>query len=128
MDLYHILGISTVIFNVIVLILIGPAILLVRRRNKFHLQFLLLLLAILLLLPVIIYENLLFMDLNYDFLDLSYSESLMKFTFLLGIIAYFVYNLHLLSIEDFPTIPVSVIAIITGFAIEIGRASCRERV
>lgn len=110
-------GNVTVISYLLLLIFIIITFLRKRKREIFDIQFYILLISIFLLLPVMGLENLLFWDLNYKIFDLSYSINIMRLTFALGIIGYLIYNIHLLTIQDLPTFPVSILSIFAGFAI-----------
>jgi len=86
------------------------------RRKNFDVQYLILLVSMGVMTPVISFENILYLDLHYSLFEFGYSLTMMKFTFLLGILGYFFYNLHLLTVEDLPALPISILSILAGFA------------
>ncbi len=112
-----ILGWITTFFNFLYIVLIPLSLIAYRRHKKLDLQLLILYTSIFMLTPVIVFENLLFVDLNYGMLGLSYNEDFMRLTFVLGTVGYLMFNLHLLTVEDMPSIPVSILSSLSGFAI-----------
>jgi len=113
----QLLGLLTAGLNVILLIVLVIALFRYYRTNLMDMQFMVLIVSILLLLPVITFENILFIDLQMNQIDLRYNVWGMRFFFIIGILGYFVYNLHLLTIEDMPSFPTTITGIICGFAI-----------
>lgn len=113
----HWLGLIAVVINGLLVPVFTYSLIKFRKRNKWDVQTLLLLLSIAFLFPVFCYESLLFVDIFMFETRIHFSEPFLKTSFALGLIGIVFYNLQFLMLKDFPTIPISLIAVWTGIAI-----------
>ncbi len=111
-----IVGGIIVLLNILLIPLILANSLQLLKKRIWDIQALFLLTCAYLMQPVMIYENILFLDHQLGW-ELEYSQNLLKVTFGVGLVGVMFYNLHLMSVKDFPTIPVVLLGIIMGFAV-----------
>jgi len=102
--------------NILYIFTLPIAIFVYSRGKNFDVQYLILLASMGVMTPVIFFENILYLDQHYSLFEFSYSLTMMRFTFLLGILGYLFYNIHLLTVEDLPAFPISILSILAGFA------------
>lgn len=89
----------------------------IKTVKKFDLQFYILVLSAILLQLVIQFENILYLNNLTGVFRFHISNSLVMVILISGLIGYFGYHIYLLSIEDFPVPPLSVVLVMSGFTL-----------